>query len=121
MLLKEYEDIASEDQGSARSSESELLAQAIAAMEQSDQAPQDAVQRISAVHFVRQVWSFFVSDLASPDNAMPAELRASLVSIGIFIIKHLDRMRDDRSIKFEPVIEISRTIQKMTRSHLAVD
>ena len=112
MLLKEYEDIAAEDQGSARSSESALFAQALEAMEASDSHPGDPMLRVRSIHFVRRVWNFFISDLASEDNAIPAELRASLVSIGIFIIKHLDRMRSDKGLKFEPVIEITRTIQK---------
>lgn len=112
MLLKEYEDIEAEDQGSARSSESALLAQAIALMDRSDLEPNNAVQRVQTIHFVRQVWNFFITDLGSSENAMPTELRASLVSIGIFIIKHLDRMREERTLKFEPVIDISRTIQK---------
>ena len=112
MLLKEYEDIAAEDQESARSGESEVLGQAIAMMELSDGEPGNALLRVRSIHEVRQVWSFFLSDLASPDNAMPTELRASLVSIGIFIIKHLDRMRTDKVLKFGPLIEISRTIQK---------
>ena len=75
MLLQEYVDIASEDQGGARTSERELLGQIIAAMEASDSQPENLVQRVQSIHFVRQVWGYFLNDLASEDNAMPANNR----------------------------------------------
>jgi len=115
MFIQAYEEILSDEQGSVRSSEREILHQTIESMQRSDNAPHDAMQRIKAIHFIREVWSYFLNDLASAENETPAELKASLISIGIFMVKHLEQMRTDKSLKFEPLVEISKSIEKGLR------
>ena len=112
MFIQAYEEILSDEQGNVRESEREIISQTINSMESSDAAPNDVLGRVKAIHFVREVWSYFLNDLASSENETPAELKASLISIGIFVMKHLEQMRIDNSVKFEPLVEISRSIEK---------
>ena len=112
MFFQAYQEIAQDDQHSARASEHEIIGQSIDAMRACDLNPQNLLERVQTIHFVRDVWTYFLKDLATPENEMADELKASLISIGIFILKHLERMRGEQSVKFEPLIEISQTIRK---------
>lgn len=77
-----------------------------------DNAPHDKVNRVKTIYHVGRVWNYFMKELASPENAMPNELKAQLISIGIFILKHLDKMRDEPTANFQPLREITATLQK---------
>ena len=112
MFMQAYEEIISDEQGTTRASEREILQQTISAMEESDNSPDDGLRRVKAIHFVREIWSYFLNDLASSENETSPELKASLISIGIFTIKHLERMRQERTLTFKPLIEISNIIEK---------
>ncbi|MEM7069744.1 MAG: flagellar biosynthesis regulator FlaF [Pseudomonadota bacterium] len=112
MFIQAYEEVLSDEQGTVRESEREIISQTIESMQRCDAEPNDLLGRVKAIHFVREVWSYFLNDLASQENETPAELKASLISIGIFIMKHLEQMRNDKSVKFEPLVEISKSIEK---------
>lgn len=112
MFIQAYEEITSDEQTATRSDERAVLLRTIDVMEESDRMPSDGMKRVKAIHFVREVWSYFLNDLASSENATSPELKASLISIGIFIMKHLERMRQERTLNFSPLLEISKTIEK---------
>ena len=57
-------------------------------------------------------YKYFVNDLASPENAISNQLKASLISISLFVVKHLEEMRTDRSLNFIPILEISNSIRE---------
>jgi flagellar protein FlaF len=50
--------------------------------------------RLEAMLYMRRLWSFLLEDLGNPANDLPQELRSTLISIGIWMIKET-----------EPVIE----------------
>ncbi|MEM7288882.1 MAG: flagellar biosynthesis regulator FlaF [Pseudomonadota bacterium] len=112
MFVQAYRDITADDQGKERSNEREIISMTIARMVACDTNPNDGLARVKTIHFVKDVWTYFMNDLASSENAMPTELKASLFSLGIFVLKHLQRMRDETDAKFAPLIEISETIKK---------
>lgn len=112
MFVDAYYDITADEQNRERSNEREILSRTIESMQQSDGAPDDLMQRVKTLHFVSDVWTYFLNDLTSPENVTPDELKASLFSIGIFVLKHLEKMRSDKAETFEPLIEISETIRK---------
>ncbi len=51
--------------------------------------------RIAAVHRNRELWLALTSDVANEDNALPDSLRASIISIGIFVFREI-QPRDTR-------------------------
>ena len=73
--------------------------------------PTDLAKRTMAIHSTFQVWVYFLEDLASAENHNSESLKANLISIGIFVLNHLDKMRKDRALNFAPIMEISETIQ----------
>ncbi len=112
MFFQAYQEVAQDDQANARASEHEIIGQSIEAMKASDLNPKNLLERVQTIHFVREIWTYFLRDLATPENDMGDELKASLISIGIFVLKHLERMRGEQDVRFEPLIEISQTIRK---------
>ena len=45
----------------------------------------DRMARIRALNGNAKLWSLLVNDLSNPDNALPAPLKASYLSIGAFV------------------------------------
>lgn len=112
MFNQAYQDIIDDDQASARENERIALENTIQLMEHSMDNPSNAVLRMKAIHLTLQVWKYFVNDLASPENAISNQLKASLISISLFVVKHLEEMRTDRSLSFIPILEITESIRE---------
>lgn len=112
MFMQAYQDAMEDEQDSMRRSEGEIMERAVHMMRQSDQNPSDRMFRTRAIYFISQIWSYFLNDLSSAENATPSALKANLISIGIFIMKHLEIMRQEPGVKFDPLIEISQSIRE---------
>ncbi|MEM8649732.1 MAG: flagellar biosynthesis regulator FlaF [Pseudomonadota bacterium] len=112
MFMQAYQDMMEDDQTSQRSEEREMITETINLMRASDQQPDDRVLRSKAIHLTSQLWNYFLNDLVSEENETPRELKASIISIGIFIVKHLERMRLEKTLAFKPVADISETIRE---------
>lgn len=54
-----------------------------------DASPQT---RIDALHQMRRFWMALIDDLATPGNALPQETRASLISIGLSLLREADQI-----------------------------
>ena len=107
-----YSETSEGDQFEARSQEYQALEYTISVMVASDNNPADFGKRIQAIFDVSQVWTVLLQDLSSSENLYTNELKAGLISIGIFILKHLQRMRDDSSVSFSTVIDVTKTIKE---------
>jgi flagellar protein FlaF len=69
------------------------------------------MEAIEAIHFLNRVWTSLVEDLGSPDNALPKELRANLISIGLWLLREAEDLRQGRSDNFDGLIEVSEIIR----------
>ena len=49
--------------------------------------------------------------LRSEDNELPHELRANLISIGLWLLREAEEVRQGRSDNFEGLIEVSQIIR----------
>lgn len=107
-----YAEAAEGDQGEARSQEYQALEYSIGIMEASIKDPSSPNRRIKAIYDTANVWTLLLEDLASPENGYPNELKAGLISIGIYILKQLQAMRDDSSISFSAIIDVTKTIKE---------
>lgn len=62
-----------------------------------------------ALHRNREVWSTFSSLCAAPDNQLPAQLRASIISIALWVERHTGQVvRGLESI--EDLISVNRAL-----------
>jgi flagellar protein FlaF len=64
-------------------------------------------EAIEALTFLRRLWSILLEDLASAANALPVELRAGLISIGIWVLREAERIRLEESDNFQGLIDIN--------------
>ncbi|MBL1406436.1 MAG: hypothetical protein COC00_010670 [Rhizobiales bacterium] len=107
-----YAEAAEGDQGEARSEEYQAMEYSIGVMESSLRDPENAGKRIKAIFDTANVWTLLMEDLGQVDNAYPNELKAGLISIGIFILKQLQAMRGDSSVSFATIIDVTKTIKE---------
>ena len=85
-----YAEALDDDQQQARSVERLALDRAIHLLQAADSAGPNSREVIDALYYTRRLWNLFVSELASDENALPIEIRANLISIGVWILKEAD-------------------------------
>ena len=52
-----------------------------------------------------------LDDLANPENELPEELRAGLISIGIWMVKEIELIRSGKANDLRAMIEITEIIR----------
>jgi flagellar protein FlaF len=106
-----YADIQTDSVADARDRERQLLDRAIALLDEAATAGLDSMKAIEALHFTNRLWTTFVEDLGNPENALPKELRANLISIGLWMLRETEEVRQGRSQNIEGLIEVSQIIR----------
>lgn len=97
---------------SPRETEYRLFAQVtLALMDAAKADPKNLPARIDALDWNRRVWGTLSVDCAQPSNALPPPLRASIISLAIWVNRHTSKVirREDQ---IEPLIEVNRTIMQ---------
>ena len=67
----------------------------------------DLPARATALDKTHRLWSILLNDLGSPGNALPAQLRGNLVSLGIWAQRECDRRLGDNA-SLEPLLALHR-------------
>ena len=95
-----------------RSTEYRLLGQVTRAlMDVREIQGSEIRKRAEALDWNRRVWSAFAADCANPDNGLPEALRASIISLSIFISKETSTaMRGEGDI--DTLIDLNRTVMQ---------
>ena len=107
-----YDEALTDSPLEARAKEREAIFRSIEYMEAAEQAGPQSRETIVAVNFLRQLWTILIEDLAGQGNALPPMLRAQIISIGIWILRHAEEISMEKQSSFRPVIEISKLIQE---------
>ena len=111
MSLRAYQQAATRAEN-PRDMEYRLFAQVTRAlMDAAKLDPSDFAGRMDALDWNRRLWSTLAADCGSTGNGMPPPLRASIISLSIWVSKHTSlviRNQED----FEPLIEINRMIMQ---------
>jgi len=66
---------------------------------------------VEALYYLRRLWAIFLDDLNHPENELPDQLRAGIISIGIWMNKEIDRVRAGQTTDLTPLIEINEIIR----------
>ncbi|QGM98005.1 flagellar biosynthesis regulator FlaF [Methylocystis parvus] len=110
MYQQRYAEIASDSARSAREKEREALQAAIARLNLAKARGPRSPEAFEATAFVRRLWTIFLADLGNDDNGLPPELRASLISIGIWMRRETDLIDRGESENFDGLIDINQII-----------
>jgi flagellar protein FlaF len=112
MTWEAYETVAEDSGLEARGRERMALSQGIDRLERIGKGGLlSAEDRIETLLYVRRLWAIFIEDLSHPENGLPEQLRADIISIGLWVIKEADRLREERSSDVMQLVEINRVIR----------
>jgi len=106
-----YADIQTDSVADAKDRERQLLSRSIDMLSAAAAVGRESMEAVEALHFTNRIWTAFVEDLGSSDNALPKELRANLISIGLWLLRETEDIRQGRANNFEGLIEVSQIIR----------
>lgn len=106
-----YEEIQADSIADAKDRERQVLSRSIELLHAAREAGADSHEATEAILFMNRLWTSFLEDLASNDNELPAELRANLISVGIWLLREGEAVRQGRSQNFDGLIEVSEIIR----------
>ena len=107
----QYANIQEDAPVNAKMREREVLQRSIDLLRIAEAPGASPSASAEAVHYTARVWTAFLEDLAKPDNQLPNEIRANLISIGIWILKQLDAIRAGEVSAYRDVVEITEIIR----------
>jgi flagellar protein FlaF len=106
-----YNEIVEESSRSMRAQEARALDRVISMLREARAAGPKSRQGINALYQLRTLWTVFLDDLNGTENGLPTGLRAGLISIGIWVIKEIERLRGGEASDLGPLIEINQIIR----------
>lgn len=106
-----YSEIQTDSVADAKDRERQVLSRSIDLLSEARDKGPDSREAIDAIQFMNRVWTTFVEDLGNPDNELPKELRANLISIGLWLLREAEEVRQGRSQNFDGLIEVSQIIR----------
>jgi flagellar biosynthesis activator protein FlaF len=106
-----YAEVVDDSPREMRAREQKAMDQAIRMLAAAQKKGPGTPEMIDALLFLRRLWSIFLEDLQNPDNELPRQLRAGLISIGLWINKEIERVRTGRTTDLTALIEINQIIR----------
>lgn len=111
MTFEAYEAVVEDSGREARWRERQALSLGIDRLERLQGSLFSVEDLVQGLLYVRRLWAILIEDLSHPDNGLPDKLRADIISIGLWIVKEADRLREERSNDVMQLIEINRLIR----------
>lgn len=112
MYQQLYDEVAQEASHRIRQDEQRAFRHSIGLMEKARKAGQNSRESVEAIFFLNRLWGVLLEDLSSRQNELPEDLRAKLISIGIWILRYAEDIRRGKKSDFLPLIEVSECICK---------
>ncbi|XWN32981.1 MAG: flagellar biosynthesis regulator FlaF [Devosia sp.] len=112
MQAETYVAMSEQSSSLSREREREAFDQGIALLEAAQSAPLGANVRLEATRYMQTLWGFLIRDLTDPRNDLSPELKANLVSIGLWIMKETDAIVAGQRENWAGLIEINRTVRE---------
>jgi flagellar biosynthesis activator protein FlaF len=110
MYQQRYTEMASDSAQVSRAREKAALEHANAMLSVAKAHGLLTPEAFEATNFTRSLWSIFINDLNSDENGLPQELRASLISIGLWVRREVDLIDQGKSRNFDGLMEINQLI-----------
>jgi flagellar protein FlaF len=111
MTFEAYEAVVEDSGQEERGRERQALSLGIDRLERLQRGAFSIEDLVHSLLYVRRLWTIFIEDLAHPENGLPDKLRADIISIGLWVVKEADRLREERSNDVMQLIEINRLIR----------
>jgi flagellar biosynthesis activator protein FlaF len=102
-----YNEVIEDSRQTMRARERQAMDRVIAMLRTAQEKGPGSRERVEALFYLRRLWTIFLNDLNDPNNELPEQLRAGIISIGIWMMKEIDRVRGGASDDLTPMIEIN--------------
>lgn len=111
MYTLSYSHTIEEDFSTVRRNESIAFNKVIELLENGKGAGLQSSEAELALDRVSDLWRFFVDDLVNPDNQLPDETKGTLISIGLWIMREVDKIRHHESEDIDSIIAVNKLIR----------
>ena len=105
-----YDEILVDGSANQRIAEKQALEHSIGLLREAEKKGASSREAIDAILFVNRLWSFILEELIKPENELSEKLRASLISIGIWVLREADAITDGKSRNLRGLIEVTEII-----------
>ena len=110
MSLRAYQQAATRSE-SPRDTEYRLFGQVTRALIDASTTPNDLAKRVDALDWNRRLWQALAADCAQPENQLPSEVRAQIISLSMWVGRQTNAVvRSD--VDFEALIDLNRTMMQ---------
>jgi flagellar protein FlaF len=106
-----YNEVIEDSRQTMRARERQAMDRVIAMLRTAQEKGPGSRERVEALFYLRRLWMIFLNDLNDPNNELPEQLRAGIISIGIWMMKEIDRVRGGATNDLMPMIEINALIR----------
>jgi flagellar protein FlaF len=111
MFQFSYAEIMEDDPNIARDRERQVLERSIELLAVAKERDHYGKDGIEAIFYTRRVWTSLIDDLKQPENALPVELKANLISIAIWILRECEHIRKRKSTNYQGIIDVTTIIK----------
>ncbi|MDQ4420649.1 flagellar biosynthesis regulator FlaF [Sphingobium sp. DEHP117] len=94
-----------------RSAEHRLLGQVTGALIEAERAALKGAALVDVIHWNREIWATFGATCADGGNRLPAPLRASIISLSLWVDRHSSEIIAGRAA-LSDLIEVNRLIME---------
>ncbi len=106
-----YAEVVEDSPQDMRARERDALTRCVEMLETAEKSGPRSREAHEALTFLRRLWILFIQDLGSDGNDLPHDLRAQLISIGIWVLKEIERLHGGAKNSFADLIEINAIIR----------
>ena len=106
-----YNEVVEESRAAMRARERAAMDRVIGMLRTAQEKGPLSRERIDALFYLRRLWTIFLDDLNDPNNELPNQLRAGIISIGIWMMKEIERVRSRATDDLAPMIEINEIVR----------
>jgi flagellar biosynthesis activator protein FlaF len=106
-----YNEVVEESRAAMRARERAAMDRVIGMLRAAQEKGPLSRERVDALFYLRRLWTIFLDDLNDPNNELPNQLRAGIISIGIWMMKEIERVRSRATDDLAPMIEINEIIR----------
>lgn len=111
MHLVSYAEVVGDSPNTERERERRALDRSIELLEKAEAAGSRSTEAVEALAFTGRLWLLLLEGLGRSENALPQELRADLISVGVWILRETDDIRSGKSSNLRAVIDVSKNIR----------
>jgi flagellar protein FlaF len=106
-----YNEVIEDSRQAMRARERQAMDRVIAMLRAAQETGPQSRERVDALYYLHRLWMIFLNDLNDSNNELPDQLRAGIISIGIWMNKEIDRVRGGVTSDLTPMSEINELIR----------